>query len=66
MSVDFIQIPTHEKAVEMILAGECGVFNPVLLECFMEIEGTLEEDLSGGYNPGNDADVRGSNFASDR
>lgn len=56
----------HEKAVEMILAGECGVFNPVLLECFMEIEGTLEEDLSGGYNPGNDADVRGSNFASDR
>lgn len=25
----------HEKAVEMILNGECGTFNPVLLKCLM-------------------------------
>lgn len=24
---------SHEKAMEMILAGECGTFNPLLLEC---------------------------------
>ena len=27
---------THEKALEMILNGECGTFNPILLECLME------------------------------
>ena len=26
----------HKKAVEMILNGECGAFNPVLLDCFRE------------------------------
>ena len=29
----------------MILNGECGAFNPVLLECFMEIEGDLALEL---------------------
>ncbi len=29
---------SHEKAVEMILNGECGAFNPDLLQCFREIE----------------------------
>ena len=23
----------HDKAVEMILDGQCGAFNPLLLEC---------------------------------
>lgn len=29
---------THEKAIEMILNGECGVFNPILLECLVDIK----------------------------
>ena len=29
---------THEKAMEMILNGECGAFNPLLLECLVEIQ----------------------------
>jgi len=35
----------HEQAVKMILNGECGAFNPVLLECFVEIEDDLKRDL---------------------
>lgn len=36
---------SHEKAVDMILKGECGVFNPVLLTCLKELSETLEEEL---------------------
>ena len=36
---------SHEKAVDMILNGECGVFNPVLLTCLKELSETLEEEL---------------------
>lgn len=32
---------THEKAMEMILNGECGIFNPLLLECLQEIESEI-------------------------
>lgn len=28
----------HEKAMEMILNGECGAFNPLLLDCLVEIQ----------------------------
>ena len=35
----------HRKAVDMILNGECGAFNPILLECFVEIEGDLGLEL---------------------
>ena len=28
----------HEKAIEMIVAGECGQFNPMLIECLLEIK----------------------------
>lgn len=27
---------SHERAMEMILQGECGVFNPLLIECLKE------------------------------
>ena len=37
---------SHEKAVEMILNGECGIFNPILLECLKDISDTLEKELS--------------------
>lgn len=29
---------SHEKAIEMILNGECGVFNPILMECLVDIK----------------------------
>ncbi len=35
----------HEKAVQMILNGECGVFNPLLLECLIEISADIPEHL---------------------
>ena len=28
----------HEQAMQMIMNGECGVFNPLLLECLEEIQ----------------------------
>lgn len=37
---------SHEKAVDMILNGECGVFNPLLLECLLEIQDQLKEGLA--------------------
>ena len=36
---------THEKALEMIKNGECGVFNPLLLECFLKNAGNMLEYL---------------------
>ncbi len=36
---------THEKAIEMIVNGECGAFNPILLQCFLEIAPTLQDQL---------------------
>ena len=35
----------HEKAMEMILNGECGVFNPILLECLVEIQDKVRKEL---------------------
>lgn len=35
---------SHEKAVEMILHGECGVFNPLLLQCFKETAEAIEHE----------------------
>lgn len=37
---------THEKAVQMILNGECGTFNPLLLECLKDVQETLKTELS--------------------
>lgn len=28
---------SHEKAIEMICGGECGLFNPLLIECLLDI-----------------------------
>lgn len=36
---------SHEKALEMLLHGECGAFNPLLLECLKEISGRIEKEL---------------------
>ncbi len=34
---------SHERAVEMITKGECGTFNPLLLEYFLRIAPLIEE-----------------------
>ena len=36
---------SHEKAVQMILNSECGVFNPLLLQCLTDIQDDLKEKL---------------------
>ena len=35
---------SHEKAVQMILNGECGAFNPLLLQCLTDIQADLKEE----------------------
>ncbi|MCL2580140.1 MAG: response regulator [Oscillospiraceae bacterium] len=44
---------THDEAVDMILRGECGAFNPKLLESLERIRDILPEILEkiGGGNP---------------
>ena len=32
----------HEKAIEMIVGGECGAFNPILIECLNEVSDELK------------------------
>ncbi len=36
---------SHDEAVQMILNGECGSFNPLLLECFKEISEKIRSQL---------------------
>ena len=36
---------SHQKAIQMILNGECGSFNPLLIQCLLEIEDVLETEL---------------------
>lgn len=36
---------SHEKAVEMILAGQCGAFNPLVLECLTDVADRLDREL---------------------
>ena len=36
---------SHEKAIEMIVNGECGSFNPFLLECLTDISDLLKREL---------------------
>lgn len=35
----------HEEAVRMMVNNECGVFNPLLLECFLEIADVIRDEL---------------------
>lgn len=37
---------SHEKAVQMILNGECGAFNPLLLECLVEAQEEIRQGLA--------------------
>lgn len=38
---------SHEKAIEMILVGQCGAFNPLMLECLLDISSSLKKKM--GY-----------------
>lgn len=36
---------SHKQAVQMILNGECGAFNPLLLECLVESQDRITKEL---------------------
>lgn len=37
---------SHEDALNMILDGQCGAFNPILLQCLQEIATALKQELT--------------------
>ena len=37
---------SHEKALSMILNGECGAFQPLLLECLVESSDVIQQEMS--------------------
>ena len=39
-----------DTAVQMILHGDCGQFNPLLLECLVEIQDVLKAEIVGREN----------------
>lgn len=36
---------SHDEAIRMIVNGECGVFNPILLECLVDSADTIQEKI---------------------
>ncbi len=42
-----------EKAIQMILNGECGVFNPVLVDCLLEVVSQQKMEKEGTPPPKN-------------
>ena len=36
----------HETAIEMITHGQCGAFNPMLLQCLLEVADSIQEEMS--------------------
>jgi putative two-component system response regulator len=45
---------SHEKAIEMILNNECGVFNPMLIECLLDVQDRIKQDYEAtGLTPPN-------------
>lgn len=36
---------SHEQAIEMIVNGECGSFNPILLECLLDIQEQIKRKV---------------------
>ena len=47
---------SHEQAVKMILNGECGAFNPVLLECLTDIQDHLKVVVDSDFVDNFDAE----------
>ena len=46
----------HEKAVQMILNGECGAFNPLLLECLTDAAEEIQSVIHSGSVPQSHSD----------
>lgn len=50
---------SHETAMAMILSGQCGVFNPLLLDCLREVGPTLQNELRlRSQNPVSEVSLR--------
>ena len=37
----------HSEAIQMILKGQCGAFNPQALECLVDIADSIQDELDG-------------------
>lgn len=48
----------HEEAVKMIVEGQCGAFNPVLLQCLTDIAGQIPEGMNNSYSEVGQGEVR--------
>ena len=50
---------SHEKSIEMILNGECGSFNPLLLDCLNKVADEIQDFLANSsYEKSTDKEVR--------
>ncbi len=50
---------SHETALQMIQDGECGTFNPLLVECLLDVADSLEEEMkSASLNNKNEKEMR--------
>jgi putative two-component system response regulator len=38
---------SHETAVQMILEGQCGTFNPLVMECLRDMADQVQKELNG-------------------
>jgi len=41
---------SHETSIQMILNGECGAFNPLLLKCLTDIQDELKTELQNDFH----------------
>lgn len=55
---------SSEKAIQMILNGECGVFNPVLVDCLLEVVSQQKTGKEGTPPPKNLSTVPGGSVLS--
>lgn len=50
---------SHETALQMIQDGECGTFNPLLLECLMDVADSLVDEMKNTtLNSKNEKEMR--------
>lgn len=50
---------SHETALQMIQEGQCGTFNPLLLECLLDVADSLVEEMNAAsLNTKNEKEMR--------
>ena len=42
---------SHDEAIRMLVDGECGQFNPLLIECLLAVKDRIRGALDAGTNP---------------